>query len=373
GRDTSEWAYDREDVRAAIKHRRAKVAESLPKEGLSANCYLARLPFERAEIVGVEFEYLAADASVLILRASLLDSTTGAVTTLSPIQFQGARWRKLATLGEVEVYENLKALPRAWFVSRAAIEPSEEVLETIKAGRMKDGRAFDPAKTVLFEKVGVGNLENLQIEEPAGAEVKVTKYEPQRIELETRNGRPGFLVLSEVYYRGWEAWIDGRRAPVERVNHLLRGLAVPAGDHRVEFVFRAHSFRNGASWTFLGVLLLLVGASNRTRRALTKIESRLEGAVRRILTGVWSKSKASIPRALITVESALSALSKSKFVMVVAVIGLLSYGWFLVKFTAYAVGGSDSSGYVRIARSILHGDIVQRVTELDLLGLPNEF
>src|SRR5262249_20919356 len=135
--------------------------------------------------------------------------------------------------------------------------------------------------------------------------------------------------LREICYRGWEAWIDGRRAPVERVNHLLRGLAVPAGDHRVEFVFRAHSFRNGASWSFLGVLLLLVGASNRTRRALTKIESRLGGTLRRILTRVWSKSKASIPRALIAVESALTALSKSKFVMVVAGVWFFSLCWFV--------------------------------------------
>ena len=90
--------------------------------------------------------------------------------------------------------------------------------------------------------------------------MKVTRYEPQRIELQTRNAQPGFLVLSEIYYRGWEAWIDGRRAPVERVNYALRGLAVPAGDHRIEFVFRAHSFRNGAAWSLVGVLLLLAGA-----------------------------------------------------------------------------------------------------------------
>ncbi|HEU0173458.1 MAG TPA: hypothetical protein VFV58_04290, partial [Blastocatellia bacterium] len=159
GRDTAEWAYDRKDVRAAVKHRRAKVVESVPAEGFSANRYLARLQFERAEIVGIKFEYLAADASVLILRASLLDPTTGAVTTLSPTQFQAARWRKLATFGEVEVYENLKALPRAWFVRRAEIGPSAEVLETIKTGRMKDGTTFDPAETVLIENGGFGDRE----------------------------------------------------------------------------------------------------------------------------------------------------------------------------------------------------------------------
>jgi hypothetical protein len=369
GRDTSEWAYDREDVRGAIKHRRAKVAESHPEEGIPANRYLARLPFERAEIVGVEFEYLAADASVLILRASLLDSTTGAVTTLSSIHFQGSWWRKLATLGEVEVYENLKALPRAWFVSRAAIGPSEEVLETIKTGRMKDGTAFDPAKTVLFEKGGVRNRENLQIEEPAGAEVKVTKYEPQRIELETRNGRPGFLVLSEVYYRGWEAWIDGRREPVERANYALRGVAVPAGEHRVEFVFRSHSFRTGAFWSLLGLLLLLVGASGKAGRTLTKIESRLEAIS--IPSKIGSMLNGS--QTLTMDRSKLSALVRSRFIMVVAAPGLLIYGYYLASHAAYTVGGSDSAGYAQVARSILKGGFVRRVPGPDLLGLPNDF
>ncbi|HEV2669095.1 MAG TPA: YfhO family protein, partial [Blastocatellia bacterium] len=361
GRDTAEWAYDREDVRAVIKHRRAKVVESFPVERFSSNRYLARLPFERAEIVMVEFESLEADASVLILRASLLDSTTGAVTTLSPIQFQGAQWRKLATFGDVDVYENLKALPRAWFVRRAAIGPSAEALETIRTGRMKDGMAFDPAETVLFEEEDFGDREHPRIEEPVNAEVKVTRYEPQRIELETRNGRPGFLVLSEVYYRGWEAWIDGRRTPVERANYALRGLAVPAGDHRIEFVFRAHSFRNGAAWSLVGVLLLLVGASGRSRRMLSAFEPRLEWAV--------------IHPILTKVESKLSVLSRSRFVTrfitIAGVIGLLIYGYVLASRASYAVGGSDSSGYAQIARSILKWDFVRHVTGPDLLGLPN--
>jgi len=366
GRDTAEWTYDKKEAtRAAIKHRRAKVVESIPAGGFSANCYLARLPFERAEIVGVELETLEPEAIVWIWRASLLDSTTGAVTTLSAINFQGSQWRKLATFGDIEVYENLKALPRAWFVSRAAIEPSADALKTIETGRMKDGRAFDPAETVLLEKEDFGNREHAaqQIVEPVNAEVKVTKYEPQRIELETRNERPGFLVLSEIYYPGWEARIDGAQAIVERANYTLRGVAVPAGNHRVEFIFRAHSFRNGATWSLLGVLLLLAGASGRARRVLTKIESRLEEpAPSRILTVVGSK---------------LSALSGSKFTLrfitIAAVIGLLIYGYVLASRASYAVGGSDSSGYAQIAHSILKGEFVRHVKGPDLLGLPNDF
>jgi uncharacterized membrane protein YfhO len=81
--------------------------------------------------------------------------------------------------------------------------------------------------------------------------------------LQTSNQQPGFLVLSETYYRGWEAWIDGRRAPVERVNYALRGLAVPAGEHQIKFVFRSPSFRNGAAYSLLGALLALAGLGGR--------------------------------------------------------------------------------------------------------------
>ena len=367
GRDTAEWAYDREDVRAEIKHRRPKVAESFPADGFPANRYLARLPFDRAEIERVEFNYVAPDASVLILRATLIDSATGAYTVLSPIHFEAARWRRLAAFEEVEVYENLKAQPRAWFVRRAAVDMSADVLQTIKTGKMKDDSPFDPSETVLFEKEDFGNREITlpQIGEPANTEVKVTRYEPQRIEIATRNDRAGFLVLSEIYYRGWEAWIDGKRAPVERVNYVVRGLAVPAGAHRVEFVFRAPSFRNGAAYSLLGVLLLLVSFGGRRSgagRILTKIEPRLKSPKGRVLTA----------RVLAAVKSGLRLISVSRLIIIVALIGLLIYSYFLVSRASYAVGGADSSGYAQIARAILKGGLVQPVVELDRLGMPND-
>jgi len=374
GRDTSEWAHDRAQPLGQVKHDRARVIESWPADGFQGHYYLARLAFDRAEIERIEFEYAADSADVTIVQAALYDAPAGVSEPLGVLA-PPERWRPLGRFGSVELFENLKFLPRAWFVRRLAAAPEDEVLQTIKGGRMKDGAAFDPAEVALFarEDYGARDVVLPPVGETTGASVRITRYQPQRIALQTSNQQPGFLVLSETYYRGWEAWIDGERAPVERVNYALRGLAVPAGDHRIEFVFRAHSFRNGAAWSLLGALLLFIGASGGTRRTLTKIESRLKGRVTRILTSIWSRSKSLIARVSITIESALSALSKSKFVMIVAVIGLLIYGCVLVKFAVYAVGGSDTYGYARIARSILKGDIVQRVKELDLLGLPDEF
>ncbi|MDX2029732.1 MAG: YfhO family protein [Blastocatellia bacterium] len=272
GRDASEWAYDRPDVRAAIRHDRARVIESFADAGFQGHRYLARFPFERAEIAAVEIRYRHSEASISLAAVSLYDGVTAQSQPLTEVELAPSRWRMVATLGEVEIYENLKRMPRAWFVRRAAVMPGLEVLETVRNGRLPDGAAFDPAETVLFEKEDFGRREVVlpPIAEPANAEVKVARYQPQRIEIETRNEQPGFLVLSEIYYRGWDAWIDGRRVPVEKVNYVLRGVAVPAGAHRIEFVFRSPSFRNGAAYSVLGLALLLVGGLLRKMRKSRK-------------------------------------------------------------------------------------------------------
>src|SRR5262249_7191305 len=308
GRDTSEWAYDREDTKAAIKHNRARVIETWDVVGFQGHRYLARLPFDRADVRSVEFEYLLKDADITISRASFYDSETKSSYPLNNLNLPAERWREVASFGSVRLYENLKAMPRASFVPRVAVMPSADVLQTIKDGRTPDDVEFNPAETVLLESEIFGARDLGALKEgpnQTGAskgEVKVMRYEPQRIDLRTRNERTEFLALSEIYYRGWECWIDGKRTPVERINYTMRGVIVPAGEHRVEFVFRSPSFRNGASWSLLGVFLLLVGASGGTRRTLTKVESRLAGPVGRRLTSVMLRSRRLIARILIAFE-----------------------------------------------------------------------
>ena len=260
GRDTSEWAHDRAQPRGQVKHGRARVIESWPAGGFQGHYYLARLAFDRAEIERIEFEYAADSGDVVIVQTALYDAPAGVSEPLG-VLLPPERWRSLGRFGSVELFENLKSLPRAWFVRRLAAAPEEEVLQTIKSGRMKDGAVFDPAEVALFarEDYGARDVVSPTVGETTGASVRITRYQPQWIELQTSNQQPGFLVLSETYYRGWEAWIDGKRAPVERVNYALRGLAVPAGEHRIEFVFRSPSFRKGAVFSATGLILLLAG------------------------------------------------------------------------------------------------------------------
>ena len=71
-----------------------------------------------------------------------------------------------------------------------------------------------------------------------------------------------FAVFSEVYYdKGWNAYLDGKPADYVRVDYLLRGMAIPAGNHTIEFRFEPHSYKVGmmlTSWFSLMIYVLLI-------------------------------------------------------------------------------------------------------------------
>jgi uncharacterized membrane protein YfhO len=88
---------------------------------------------------------------------------------------------------------------------------------------------------------------------------RIIGRQAKAIALETTAARATLLVLSEMAYPGWQVKVDGRPAQWLRVNYLLRGVALPPGQHRVEFYYRPWSFRLGAVVSGLTILLLLLG------------------------------------------------------------------------------------------------------------------
>jgi Bacterial membrane protein YfhO len=69
---------------------------------------------------------------------------------------------------------------------------------------------------------------------------------PNRVEISVQADGDGWLVLSDVWYPGWQASVDGVAAPVERADYLFQAISVPAGEHLVRFVYRPASFYLGA-------------------------------------------------------------------------------------------------------------------------------
>ncbi|MBK9054210.1 MAG: YfhO family protein [Chloroflexi bacterium] len=91
--------------------------------------------------------------------------------------------------------------------------------------------------------------------------VTITSYTLNHIELTADMAEPGFVVLGDTYYPGWQARIDGQRTHVYRANSIVRAVYVPAGQHTITFTFRPPDFIIGAvvsGLTLLGCVFVLL-------------------------------------------------------------------------------------------------------------------
>ncbi len=110
----------------------------------------------------------------------------------------------------------------------------------------------DERCTALLDSFRVTRSVPAPDSERAGS-VVVTSLKPNAVKLKAHMRRPGFVVLSEVNYPGWEARVDGNPAPLLTGDYILRTVPVPAGAHNIEFHFRPAAFR----WGLVGSLVFL--------------------------------------------------------------------------------------------------------------------
>jgi hypothetical protein len=277
GADTAEWAHERPDVRNGVRHALAPIFDSVPvKDDLgdySSHRYWARIPLgERLEVERIEIVNATREGVRLALwKATLHDAARGQSQTLARTQrslyagLDRERWAAVYDADDVLILENKRALPRAWLVGEAEAVDGEEALRRI-SGEGDDGaRDFDPQRTALLE-VAAAELPALPGGElPAGSGARITSYEPNRIVVDTSAQSPAVLVLSEINYPGWEAMVDGEAARIHATDYLLRGVVVPAGQHRVEMRYRAPAARNGAFISAISLLALCALAIKQSR------------------------------------------------------------------------------------------------------------
>ncbi|MEQ9623722.1 YfhO family protein [Coleofasciculus chthonoplastes] len=88
------------------------------------------------------------------------------------------------------------------------------------------------------------------------ATAEIISLSNSQIEIQTDSTSPAFLVLSDVYYPGWNATIDGKPIPIFQTNYVLRGVQIPAGNHRVTFEFNPVSFHLGLGVSSASLVLL---------------------------------------------------------------------------------------------------------------------
>jgi hypothetical protein len=160
----------------------------------------------------------------------------------------------------IRVWRVPGARPRSWVVGCARHADRRAAFEAF----LDPG--FDPAgEVILPEPVSGGSRCG-----PAGTS-RFLMPRSDRVRLEVEAERAGYVVLADAFDPGWRATIDGEAAPLLRANVAFRAVAVPAGRHVVEMVYRPRAVSLGLALTLLTLALVAVATtaralSSRTRR-----------------------------------------------------------------------------------------------------------
>ena len=175
---------------------------------------------------------------------------------------------------DFQVQRNLQEHPRAWVVHEARTtrpvvglsrESRDDAIQEILYAddplwHDENRHAFDPRRVAWVNNDEMNQLGPFLSRHPprSSETVKVDYPSPQNAVLEVTLESAGLVVLADVYYPGWELTIDGKPAPIYRVNHLMRGAAVATGSHRLVYTYAPKSFRVGRILSFLGLAVVVV-------------------------------------------------------------------------------------------------------------------
>lgn len=262
GHDTAEWAYERTDVLEHIRHAKAPVTRSwpawsgFPPEPHIGNTYAVTYQLqeigetdaysdEQTDYTLIKEIRVEPRVPVAYLRIEriLLEDEHGQVHLLSHLTGEGDHTLVYRSQ-DVAIYRVHDHLPRAWLVHQARVIPDDEELLAAL-----DGEEFDPWQEVLLS---AGNpLDSKSY--PEGDRVAIHEYQDQRVVIEVSTNSQAYLVLADAFYPGWEVRVrtnsdaasTEEKGVIQRANYLFRAVALPPGEHIVEFCYRPRSFHLG--------------------------------------------------------------------------------------------------------------------------------
>lgn len=157
--------------------------------------------------------------------------------------------------GPPYVYENKDVLPRSYWVKYAKkFKDDNKILSYMTK------KEFNPKREVIL-KVDE-EKEELYFTPPEGGEkfnphAKIIEYKLNSVTIVVDAPTSGYLFLSDTYYPGWEAYVNGKKTKIYRANYCFRAVKVPKGRHIVYFVYRPKSFYIGCIASLLSFTLIM--------------------------------------------------------------------------------------------------------------------
>ena len=259
GRHTSEGKHT-----AGVKHRQARVGHDW-RDDPDGHDYLAfiHLP-EVHQVTTLSVEGISPAGTFVLRGLSLVDTRTHTSQQLT-LSSEGSY--RLVHSGDVKIYQNLEVLPRAFIVHQAEISNDDETT----LSRLREP-TFDPAQLVILsagadsprhqEAPHLQATTALEGAEELRAEATILEYTPERVLIRASTRAPGYLVLSDTYYPGWTAEVDGQTATIQRADLMLRAVYLEPGEHRVEFRFQPASLRLGIWVSGVALVAWLAGMAS---------------------------------------------------------------------------------------------------------------
>ncbi|MCK4901748.1 MAG: YfhO family protein [Thermoplasmatales archaeon] len=167
---------------------------------------------------------------------------------LTSTQLNNSGFKLVFDNNDIYIYENEQVLPRAFVVYNVTVKSDAEILQTLKTD------SFNPIDILLTDK----NIDTITHNGTGLESVEITKYSPNEIIFKTNLTQPGFLVLSEVFYPEWNAYVDGKEQEIYPAYSAFRAIFLDAGAHVVKFSYTPSSLMMGFYITLFALIFIAI-------------------------------------------------------------------------------------------------------------------
>ncbi|HET8809911.1 MAG TPA: YfhO family protein [Flavobacteriaceae bacterium] len=152
--------------------------------------------------------------------------------------------------GKYLAQPNPDANGNAWFVENVELyDSANEVFLALED--------FDSEVTAIVNSEFSEFIDQQKFQQDSTAVISLEKYAPNKLVYQYYTSKKQLAVFSEIYYpHGWNAYIDGKKAPHFRANYVLRALILPPGDHELVFKFEPQVVKTGSTIVLISCILL---------------------------------------------------------------------------------------------------------------------
>lgn len=155
------------------------------------------------------------------------------------------------------VYKNEDAMPRAFLAHNIEFATEDEMLGRVTGGETNLRTvALVDANDEEHLNPWTVDLENAATTPISVDKVDIKSYSCNKVVVDVAAAQAGVLVLTDQYFPGWKARVDGNTKEVGQVDYAFRGVAVPAGKHKVEFTYFPESFDKGLRLMKVALVLI---------------------------------------------------------------------------------------------------------------------